>query len=163
MSISTSPAHCAFYRSGTYCAESSVGYLLKRGAVLIKSEVDRRVVSLGLTDAQWGPLVRLRSAGPCTVAELARWLFIDAGAMTRLLDRLEKKNLCRRVRSTADRRVVLVELTDEGQAAVTTIPAVLADVMNAHLVGFSTDEWQTLMQLLQRLVDTGEALRESAG
>lgn len=135
---------------------------MKRGAVLMKSEIDRRVTSLGLTDAQWGPLMRLRSAGPCTVAELARWLFKDAGAMTRLLDRLEKKNLCRRVRSTADRRVVLVELTDEGQAAVAAVPGVLAEVMNAHLAGFTADEWHTFMTLLQRIVNTGEALRKAA-
>ncbi len=162
MSTCTPTAHRAFYRPGTYCAESSVGYLLKRATSLISGEIDSRVVSLGLTNAQWGPLMRLRSAGPCTVAELARWLFMDAGAMTRLLDRLEKKSLCRRVRSTSDRRVVLVELTDEGQAAVAAVPAVLADVMNAHLAGFSAEEWQTLMQLLQRIVDTGEALRDSA-
>lgn len=161
MSHSTPPN--AFYRPGTYCAETSVGYLMKRGAVLMKSEIDRRVGSLGLTDAQWGPLLRLRGAGSCTVAELARWLFIDAGAMTRLLDRLEKKNLCRRVRSTADRRVVLVELTDEGQAAVAPVPGVLAEVMNDHLAGFTADEHRMLMELLQRIVSTGDALHEAGG
>ena len=37
--------------------------------------------------------------------------------MTRLLDRLESKGLCKRLRSTDDRRVVNVALTDEGQKA----------------------------------------------
>lgn len=151
----------AFYRPGTYCAESSVGYLMKRGSVLIKTEIDRRVLSLGLTNAQWGPLMRLQVAGPSTVAELARWHFMDAGAMTRLLDRLEKKQLCRRVRSTADRRVVQIELTEEGVAAVSAIPAVLSEVMNAHLAGFSADEWRTLVSLLERVVHTGESLRDA--
>ncbi len=159
---SASTARTDFYRTGTYCAEASVGYLMKRGAVLMKNDIDRRVTTLGLTDAQWGPLMRLRSAGPCTVAELARWLLMDAGAMTRLLDRLEKKSLCRRVRSTADRRVVLVELTEEGQVAAEAVPGVLAEVMNAHLAGFTTAEWHTLMALLQRIVNTGEALHKAA-
>jgi DNA-binding MarR family transcriptional regulator len=92
---------------------------------------------------------------------LARWHQVDAGAMTRLLDRLEKKQLCRRVRSTEDRRVVQVELTSEGSAAIAGVPAVLAEVMNLHLAGFSKDEWQTLKSLLQRVAATGEALRDA--
>ncbi len=158
--MSSSAASTPFYRPGTYCAEESVGYLMKRATVQIKSEIDRRVETLGLTDAQWGPLMRLRVAGSCTVAELARWLLTDAGAMTRLLDRLEKKKLCRRVRSTADRRVVQVELTEEGVAAVAAVPGVLADVMNAHLVGFTAAEHRQLLGFLKRITVNHEALRE---
>ena len=38
--------------------------------------------------------------------------------MTRLLDRLEKKGLCKRVRSTEDRRVVMIELTPAQREAL---------------------------------------------
>ena len=159
--VNRSDAPPTFYLPGTYCAEQSVGYLMKRVTASVIQQADRRLHVHGLTSAQWGPLMRLRAAGPCTVAELARWLLMDAGAMTRLLDRLEKKSLCRRVRSTADRRVVQIELTPEGECAIAEVPAVLADVMNAHLAGFSQAEWQTLIGLLQRMVSTGEVLREA--
>jgi DNA-binding MarR family transcriptional regulator len=106
--------------------------------------------------------MRLRTTGGSTVAELARWLQVDAGAMTRLLDRLEKKGLCKRVRSTEDRRVVKVELTPEGATAIQQVPAVLAEVMNAHLAGFSKTEWQALKTYLQRMLDTGDALRDAS-
>ena len=105
--------------------------------------------------------MRLKNCGDSTVVELARWLQIDAGAMTRLLDRLEKKGLCKRVRSTEDRRVVRVELTPAGEVAITEVPAVLADVMNSHLAGFSKTEWQALKTYLKRMVETGEALRDA--
>jgi DNA-binding MarR family transcriptional regulator len=62
----------------------------------------------------------LRRSRASTVAELARELNTDPGAMTRLLDRLECKGLCRRSRSTDDRRVVNIELTPEGEARRTT-------------------------------------------
>ncbi len=150
----------SFYRADNYCAEDSVGYLMKRTVASMVQQVDRRLVCHGLTNAQWGPLMRLRAAGPCSVAELARWLSVDAGAMTRLLDRLEKKGLCRRVRSSADRRVVQIELSPEGEAAIAGVPAVLAEVMNAHLAGCSASEWQTLKKLLKRIVATGDALRD---
>ena len=150
-----------FYCADAYCAEESVGYLMKRIMMSVVYQADKRLDVHGLTSAQWGPLMRLKNAGACTVAELARWLQVDAGAMTRLLDRLEKKGLCKRVRSTEDRRVVKVELTPEGEVALQEVPAVLAEVMNAHLAGFSKTEWQALKTYLQRMLATGDALRDA--
>jgi len=150
-----------FYRPSAYCAEESVGYLMKRVQMSIVYQVDKRLAAHGLTSAQWGPLMRMQiSGGGSTVAELARWMQVDAGAMTRLVDRLEKKGLCKRVRSTEDRRVVRVELTGKGKTAMAEVPAVLAEVMNVHLSGFSKTEWNALKTYLQRMVETGDALRE---
>ena len=150
-----------FYDPRDYKAEESVGYMMKRIMLSIVHQADKRLCEHGLTSAQWGPLIRLRTCGGSTVAELARWLQVDAGAMTRLLDRLEKKGLCKRVRSTEDRRVVQVELTPLGEASIAEVPAVLADVMNAHLAGFSKTEWVALKTYLRRMVETGEHLRET--
>jgi len=150
-----------FYQADGYCAEESVGYLMKRIMMSVVSQVDKRLDVHELTSAQWGPLMRLQKEGGSTVAELARWLQVDAGAMTRLLDRLEKKGLCKRVRSTEDRRVVKVELTPEGEAAIREVPAVLSDVMNAHLAGFSKSEWLALKSYLQRMLATGDAMRDA--
>jgi DNA-binding MarR family transcriptional regulator len=159
--VTRNAPHADFYRSAGYCAEESVGYLMKRIVVSIVAQADKRLDAHGLTSAQWGPLLRLRNSGPSTVAELARWLNADAGAMTRLLDRLEKKGLCKRVRSTEDRRVVQVELTPDGEAAIAEVPAVLAEVLNAHLAGFSKTEWQALKTYLTRMLANGEAMRDA--
>jgi DNA-binding MarR family transcriptional regulator len=100
--------------------------------------------------------------GECaTVAELARTLQSDPGAMTRALDRLEAKGLVARVRSSEDRRVVNLELTDAGRALADVVPAVLAEVLNLHLAGFDETEWRSLLAMLQRMKATGEALRAS--
>ena len=152
------PPSC-FYRAHAYKSSESVGYLAKRVVSSIVAQADKRLVEHGLTSAQWGPLLMLKKIGPCPVAELSRGMMVDAGAMTRLLDRLEKKQLCKRVRSTDDRRVVQVELTPQGVAAIVEVPAVLADVLNAHLAGFSKTEWRALKGYLERMVQNGEALR----
>lgn len=157
--VARSVPPCQFYSAGAYASSESVGYLMKRIVSSIVGQADKRLEAHGLTNAQWGPLLLLQKAGPLPVAELARRMFNDAGAMTRLLDRLEKKQLCKRVRSSDDRRVVQVELTPQGEAAITEVPAVLAQVLNAHLAGFSKTEWQALQGYLQRIVDTGDALR----
>jgi DNA-binding MarR family transcriptional regulator len=160
--VTRTAAPADFYLASGYCAEESVGYLMKRIMLSIVAQADKRLVEHDLTSAQWGPLMRLQTVGASTVVDLARWLNADAGAMTRLLDRLEKKGLCKRVRSTEDRRVVQVELTPDGQAAIAEVPAVLCTVLNAHLAGFSKTEWQALKTYLQRMLENGEAMRDAA-
>lgn len=153
------PPPADFYSPETYRSEDGVGFLMKRVLNSIVAQADERLQAHGLTSAQWGPLYHLMKQGRCPVAELARTLHSDAGAMTRTLDRLERKGLCRRVRCTEDRRVVQVEITPEGEAAIAHVPRVLAEVQNAHLAGFSRAEWETLRTLLRRLLRTGDALR----
>ncbi len=149
-----------FYQPGCYSAEQSVGYLIKRIGTSIVTQVDKRLDKHDLTNAQWGPLLKMKHTGRVNVAELARWQGVDAGAMTRLLDRLEKKGLCKRVRCTDDRRVVQVELTPDGEAAIVEVPPILAEVLNDHLAGFSKTEWVALQGYLQRMLATGEAMRD---
>jgi len=151
-----------FYHPDAYGAEDSVGYLMRRVVTGMAQGVDRRLESVGLTNAQWLPLIRLRVFHDATVAELARGCQVDAGAMTRMLDRLEAKGLIRRVRSTADRRVVNVELTAEGAHAARQIPAVLCEVQNAHLSGVTRAEWQALKATLRRMLENSQALHDAA-
>ncbi|HEY2561240.1 MAG TPA: MarR family transcriptional regulator [Caldimonas sp.] len=157
--MSRPPSPADFYQASAYCADDSVGYLMKRVLMAITLEADRQLEPDGLTHIQWGPLFMLRSARASTVAELARELQTDAGAMTRLLDRLEAKGLCRRERSTADRRVVRIALTPEGEKAAARVPVVLSQIMNQILAGFTRDEWSTLKAMLQRMLENVEAER----
>lgn len=149
-----------FYRAQGYDPEESVGYLMRRVLALVAQEVERQLESSDLTNAQWVPLFKLSIGNVSTVAELARDCHLDAGAMTRLLDRLEAKGLCRRVRSLADRRVVHIELTDAGRQAAQGIPVVLSQVQNAHLVGFSVKEFETLKGFLRRILGNAQSAQQ---
>ena len=150
-----------FYRAQGYKPEDSVGYLMRRIISLVGHGIERELEPAGLTNAQWVPLLKLHMGCASTVAELARECDLDAGSMTRLLDRLEAKQLCRRVRSSDDRRVVNIELTDAGRVAAKEIPKILCHVQNAHLAGFSVEEWQTLQGFLRRILNTAQTLQAS--
>lgn len=147
-----------FYRAAGYAPEESVGYLMRRILSVVAQEVARQLEPSGLTHAQWVPLFKLYVGSATTVAELARQCELDAGAMTRLLDRIEAKGLCRRVRSSQDRRVVNLELTPAGREVAKQIPAVLSRVQNAYLAGFSVEEWQSLRGFLGRILDNATAI-----
>lgn len=148
------------YDRATYSRENSMGYLMRRIGQLMVGEVDRQLGCSGLTHAQWAPLFLIHRGEANTLAALARELQVDAGALTRTLDRLEAKGLCRRERSAEDRRVVNLTLTPEGKKAAEPVPGILCDVSNAMLAGFSQSEWQTMMGFLRRIVANAEALKE---
>jgi DNA-binding MarR family transcriptional regulator len=159
VSESAVPAPVEFYRPESYRTEESVGYLMRRILSAISQSVELNLCDPGSpTYPQWIPLHKLHIGVATTVAELARECQLDTGAMTRLLDRLEAKGLCRRVRSLADRRVVNIELTDEGRAAAKEVPHFLARVQNEHLAGFSVEEWEQLKSYLRRILDNAQAI-----
>jgi DNA-binding MarR family transcriptional regulator len=57
----------------------------------------------------------------------------------------------------ADRRVVNIELTEAGREVAKGIPALLCQIHNAHLAGFSVEEFETLKSFLRRILDNAQA------
>jgi DNA-binding MarR family transcriptional regulator len=151
-----------FYQAESYRPEDSVGYLMRQILNRVAQEIERQLAHTDLTNAQWVPLFKLYRREVSTVAELARACNLDAGAMTRMLDRLEAKGLCKRVRSETDRRVVHIELTDAGRRAASDIPEILSGVQNAHLAGFSAEEFETLRDYLRRMLHNAQSIAELA-
>src|SRR5262245_19139143 len=141
-----------FYRDADYELGDSVGFLLRQVRLHMERAIDAEMSSLDLTDAQWGPLLMISLGKGDTAAELARFGCIDTGAMTRMLDRLEAKGLVRRARCPDDRRVVRLQLTEEGERLCKTIPYGLSRVLNSSLKGFTPAEHETLKKLARRML-----------
>ena len=149
-----------FYDGTQYCKEQSVGFLMKRCIAVLVRNLEHQLQALDLTGTQWHPLLHVH-LGCDTVAACAREMQTDAGAMTRMLDRLEAKGLLVRERSCSDRRVVNLSLTPRGSEVAAQIPHVLSEVLNEHLRGFSPKEFAQLLDLLRRFIANGEALAEA--
>lgn len=155
-------APATFYDRDTYVHEGSVGLLLRRVASSLRQQIDHRLAAHDLTHAQWMPLFKIAKGQADTMVALSREICLDPGATTRALDRLEAKGLVRRARSQSDRRVVKLVATPAGLEVAAQVWGVLADVLNAHLAGFSQEEYDLLVRLLGRMLANGEALRDSA-
>jgi len=159
--MSTEDTTVRFYSPETLDPERSVGLLMRRVLGSIVQRADLQLAEHDLTHALWAPLYKLYSGECATMASLSRALQLDPAGMTRALDRLEAKGLVRRERSAQDRRVVQIEITDAGRRVSEEVRTVLSNVLNAHLIGFSEPEWDTLIDLLRRMLANGEALRET--
>ena len=102
----------------------TLGLLLGRAALLKDRIIDTHMEPYGITAAQFKVLIIMAQFDVDTPAELCRHLCIDSGSMTRMLDRLEQKNLLVRQRSEADRRQVRLVLTEEGQGLADQLPTI---------------------------------------
>ena len=63
----------------------------------------------------------LGSGGPSTMSQLADALDVSLASATGIVDRMEKKGVIERQRSTEDRRVVEVHITDRGRQTFTDL------------------------------------------
>jgi DNA-binding MarR family transcriptional regulator len=87
--------------------------------------------------------------GPKSAGQLAHATGLSTAATTTLLDRLETRGLLRRVRDTADRRKVLVEMTEHGQQETGRFYGPLAAEGAALLDRFSDDELGRVLDFLR--------------
>lgn len=153
---------------GPYSAEDyrqceSIGYLLKRCYNVLSSDIDQQLAPYDLTHPQFMILMTLNQHNCSTAAELARESMNDTGATTRMLDRLEAKDIIRRERSTEDRRVINIVLTDLGKLVVEKMPVVAINVLNEHLQHFEPDEITTLTRLLGKLINPPDTAAAKSG
>ncbi len=125
-----------------------LGLLLGRTALLKDRIIDTHMVPYGITAAQFKVLIIMAQLP----AELCRYLSIDSGSMTRMLDRLEQKELLVRQRSEGDRRQVRLVLTTQGQALTDRLPEIGAEAMNELTGAITRDELQTLENILKKIL-----------
>ncbi len=137
----------------------TIGLLLGRSSALKDRILDTHLESDGITAAQFKVLIIVQQFDVDTPAELCRYLSLDSGSMTRMLDRLEQKDLIKRRRSDADRRQIRLELTDAGRALANRLPHIGADAMNQLVGVLDPAELADLERILTKvLVAAGDAL-----
>ena len=131
---------------------TGLGRVLSRVKIALMEALDRELVPLDITGAQYVILVNLASGQADSTTTLCKGVSYDPGAMTRMLDRLERKGLVQRSRCPNDRRKVKLELTAEGNALYPQVVAIAGRVMQRFLVGFAPHEVATLEALLARML-----------
>ena len=100
-------------------------------------------------------LSALRRAGDpyeLSPGRLLRETLVTSGTMTNRVDRLAERGLVRRAPDPADRRGVLVQLTDAGLDRVDAALAALLTNERALLTGLGEDDQHRLADLLRALV-----------
>lgn len=133
----------------------------------LATDLDRRLVRLnrllrarargGMTLTALSVLRRLADEGPSRVTELATAEAVAQPTMTTLVSRLEARGLARREHDPADRRAVLVTVTDSGREQVRAIRAARAALLHERLAELDEHDRAALaaaLPALDRLMDS---------
>ena len=124
--------------------------------VLFHSRIAEQL-GLSGTDHKCLELV-LRADEPITAGRIARLSGLSTGAVTGVIDRLERRGFVRRVRDPRDRRKVLVEVADFDESKVTRFFQDGVDLTERVLARFTPEEWQVLERYTRALLDEQQDL-----
>jgi DNA-binding MarR family transcriptional regulator len=129
------PAEAATESTALQLGELSehLGYALKRAQLKIFEDFLRCVAPLQLTPAQFSVLLLLEKNPGRNQTEIASTLGILRPNFVAMLDGLESRDLCARIRSTNDRRSHILVLTDKGRAVLARAKKLVAAKHEARL------------------------------
>lgn len=108
---------------------------------------------LGLTGPQVTAVKMLEAFGDLSLSALSEHMSAHNSTITGLVDRMERGGLVERVRSTEDRRVVIIRLTDEGRRIARSVPVTSMQVFARALSSLDDDERDSLRRILRKLSD----------
>jgi len=123
---------------------------LQRSAESVSVRI-HAVLPQGLTITQFGVLEALHHLGPLCQSELAEKLLKSGGNLTLVVDNLEKAGYVLRERDAADRRFVVVKLTEKGHNFIGILfPKVVANVTR-EMSALSSTELADLGRLCKKI------------
>ena len=142
-----------YYSLDSLKADNSVGYLVKRCGVLMSQAAERRFALLSISFTQWLVLTWLDAHdGHISATQLSAEMGHDMGALTRVVDELERRGFARRERSRRDRRAVEIAITAAGRRQAQSARRVLVELLNQLVDPFTAREIETLIKLLRKLL-----------
>lgn len=122
-----------------------------RTADLIQRQTEALLTQHDLTVVQYNVLRILRGAGPdgLPCGQIAQQMITRDPDITRLLDRMEKRNLIRRQRDATDRRVVRAYIVDAASDLATQLEQPLIDMHRQQLGELEPNQIQSLIKILE--------------
>ncbi len=128
-----------------------IGLRLNQAARAVERAFDKALAEAGGTLPVWLVLLNLKIGKPATQRKLAEVVGVSEATMTHHLNAMDARGLITRTRDAANRRVQVVALTEEGEAAFLRLREA-AMTFDAKLrAGLSDDDLATLSALLSHL------------
>lgn len=131
--------------------DRTLGFLVNDIARLLRRNIDRRLQSLRLTQAQWRAIVHLSRSEGMTQAMLAESLEIQPITLTRLIDRMESAGWVERRTHPQDRRAVQLFLTAQSQPILDEMHARAADTLSDATRGVTPRAQRQLVTTLEQI------------
>jgi DNA-binding MarR family transcriptional regulator len=117
-----------------------------KGVIYSQAVAER--LGIGSTDLECLDLIALR--GPISAGSIADAVGLTSGAITGVIDRLERAGLARRERSREDRRKVIVRLTPAVERRVVPLFRPMETAAMSALADYADEELKLLLDFFRR-------------
>jgi DNA-binding MarR family transcriptional regulator len=141
------------YEIPTGTMEKTSGFLMFRTARGMKKMLDSRLSKFNVTSSQASVLNTLNSFDGLPLSDVGKSVHLDKPAITGLADRMEKDGLVERRRTSSDRRIIQLFLTNKGKSLFNKIEDIIVDVDQQLVKDLSLKEIDTLHKMLQSIWD----------
>ena len=125
---------------------------IRRVFQVVNERSKRAEKDTGITGPQLWAIKTIAEFAPIKGAELARRMYLHPTTIVGILDRLEARGLVLKTRSKVDRRIVEVELTEEGKALVSDAPEVAQGMLVRGLETLPNEKLRRISDGLEELV-----------
>jgi MarR family transcriptional regulator, transcriptional regulator for hemolysin len=130
-----------------------IGLRLAHTAKAVSRAFDEALAAVGGSRPTWLVLIALKTRRVSNQRELASAVGIEGATLTHHLDAMEAGALVSRRRNPANRRVQVVELTEQGEAAFQRMRGAAMEFDRRLRQGIPEAELARLGELLDRLRD----------
>jgi DNA-binding MarR family transcriptional regulator len=121
----------------------------------VTERVQRALAAADLPPLSWFELlhaVKRSPTGRPRMSELAEWLTLSRGGITKLVDRLEQAGYLERVSCAEDRRSLQAELTPAGESILEEMRAAYEAELQRHLGTLSAEEAELVKAALDKVI-----------
>lgn len=133
----------------------------------VTDRVQRALAAADLPPLSWFEVlwaIQRSPTGRPRMSELAEWLTLSRGGITKLVDRLEEAGYLDRVTCADDRRSLQAELTPAGEKILQEMQAVYETEVERHLGMLTPEEAASITSGLQKVTgSTCETIEAEAG
>lgn len=132
-----------------YRLQDQIGFILRKAHQRHVAIFASRIGDL--TPPQFAALAKLHDIGEISQNQLGALVAMDAATIKGVIDRLKARGLVEIAPDKADKRRLLVRLTQDGRTAIERLIPLAQDITTETLTPLSAREAATLLKLLARI------------
>jgi len=135
----------------TIAFTQSLPMLLNRSLDVIMPPYRDLFQEFGVTEQQWRVLRVLWEQKHLTATQISSLTLLPSPSLVGILDRLEKKDLVKRLRSSTDRRQVHITITKLGKELQSKVMPKVKKIQDQIKQKLSKTEWEQINKILEKV------------
>jgi MarR family 2-MHQ and catechol resistance regulon transcriptional repressor len=125
--------------------------VLMKASKTVEDQVKKDISSYDMKTSEFTVLEALYHKGRQTVKEISNAVLINIGSITYVIDKLEAKGLLERINCKDDRRVIFIQITDQGTQLMDEVFPKHRQVIESIFADINAEEKAFLIDILKRV------------